>query len=196
MHIGTAAMNLTLPFDSYPGRGRQRLGEMCNGNCRTTYGKIFIQKTGQHDCAYCGMDLWNHRDRWKFMTLDHIVPQCAFKDKEIYVLPEFCHDYTNSVLSCTVCNGFENQFWHSYRERLIGRRFDTWEKCWDLRDEIFRLKNGLVAVKNRQDCDEYRSQNPSGIVWVREADKEVLTLPEATVRICAACGQPTDGAAR
>ena len=103
----------THPFDNYPGRGRERFGVMCNGKCRTTYGKIFIEKTGEHACVYCGMDLWNWHERWKFMTLDHVVPQAAWEDKGIIILPQFCHDYTNAVLSCSVCNSFDNQFWRS-----------------------------------------------------------------------------------
>jgi hypothetical protein len=152
---------------------------MCNGNCRTTYGKIFVEKTGEHDCVYCDMDLWGSHEGWKCMTLDHVVPQAAWKDKEIFILPEFCHDYTNAALCCSTCNSFDNQFWLFYRTNLLGRTFDTWDKCWDLRDEIFSIRMGRIQKCIIRDRQDYKRQNPAGKgQWIRlRGSKDILTAP-------------------
>jgi hypothetical protein len=47
----------SIPFDSYPNRGRILLGRVPGGNCRHGYGLRFMQLTCQTRCTYCGLDL-------------------------------------------------------------------------------------------------------------------------------------------
>ena len=163
-----------LPFDLYPGGGRQRLGVMGYGNCRTSYGAQFLKITKQVACAYCGMDLWDNYDRWKFMTLDHVVPQAMCDDLNIPT--NLCHDYSNAVLSCLVCNSFDNQFWHSYKQNIIGCAFDIPETFWNLRDQVFPLRKERIAKRALQDQRDYLALNPLGRLSITAAD--LLTGPQ------------------
>jgi hypothetical protein len=149
-----------LPFDQYPGRGRELLEFMTNSNCYDGYGAAFLRRTKQQVCAYCGMDLWTNYDGWKSMTLDHVVLQKACDDLNIPL--RWCHDFSNAVLACMACNSFDNRFWHFYKPFTVGRTFDTLEKFWDLRDEIFPIRKKRVAARIQEHCHFYLTLNPSG----------------------------------
>jgi hypothetical protein len=77
------AGNSDLPFLSYPHGGRKLLGPVKGGTCRRGYGLKFIELTGQHCCAYCGMDFAGAYGEWLQMALDHVVPVSTGKAKQI-----------------------------------------------------------------------------------------------------------------
>jgi hypothetical protein len=65
-----------MPFDSYPGGGKELLGKLrgSDGTSRRGYGLDFQRRTGQSSCAYCGSNLVENYVHWLLMSIDHVVP--------------------------------------------------------------------------------------------------------------------------
>jgi len=128
------------PFCDYPHKGRQQLGLKTGENCRHGYGRAFQQRTGQHQCAYCGLNLTERFEDWLTMALDHVVPDAVCKSWE---LPnDWKDDYSNFVLSCTACNTFGNRY-HPKGFRCPG----TIEEFYTIRDKIFVERKALIAQR-------------------------------------------------
>src|SRR5438270_13369266 len=127
-----------LPFDSYPGLGRQLLGRAPGANCRHEYGLTFMRKTGQTVCAYCGVDFSSSYETWLTMALDHVVPVSVCKALEV---PDtWREDCSNRVLACAACNGFRNRYALPFEVVLPL----TLEAFFDLRDKIFAERKDLL----------------------------------------------------
>jgi hypothetical protein len=96
-----------IPFDSYPGEGRELLGLAKGSNCRREYGPQFMRLTGQKRCASCETDLTAAYETWLAMVLDHVVSASVCLPMGIPI--EWCEDFSNTVLACGACNGFCNR---------------------------------------------------------------------------------------
>jgi hypothetical protein len=140
------------PFDSYPGGGNELLGRVVGGNCRRGYGLRFVQKTGQTACAYCGMDLVGSYQSWLQMALDHVVPKSVCKN---FSLPDdWVEDYTNKVVTCAACNGFDNRYkppgdaecpqslqaFYRLRDRIFAERIARIAECHKTERQLFERR--------------------------------------------------------
>ena len=126
----------TLPFHAYPHRGQELLGAVTGANCRHEYGLRFLQITGQHTCAYCGLNLVETYENWLTMALDHVVPDNVCK---AWGLPHnWKEDYSNRVLCCTACNTFGNRY--TPKEYTCPT---TLEEFYAVRDRIFLERKTL-----------------------------------------------------
>src|SRR5947209_8765967 len=96
------------PFDSYPGKGKEKLGHTRGSNSRRGYGLKFMRKTGQTRCAYCDLNLVASFDTWLQIALDHVVPKNACTTLSLD--RDWTEDCINKVLACAACNGFVNRF--------------------------------------------------------------------------------------
>jgi 5-methylcytosine-specific restriction endonuclease McrA len=132
-----------VPFDRYPGEGRELLGRVAGANCRHEYGLAFMQRTGQTRCAYCDADFAASYETWLTMALDHVVPASVCDSMAI---PEnWGEDYSNRVLACAACNGFRNRY--SPIDNIAWPT--TLEAFYDLRDRIFAQRRKLIADSHK-----------------------------------------------
>ena len=99
-----------MPFESYPEGGYELLGRVqgIGRGTRRTSAPLFMQKTGKTSCAYCGLDLVKSFTNWLQIQLDHVVPKKVCK--KLSIQENWVEDYTNRVLACNACNGFDNQY--------------------------------------------------------------------------------------
>lgn len=104
-----------------------------------------MQKTGQTACAYCGLDLANSFTNWLQMALDHVVPKSVCK--KLLLQDEWVEDYTNRVLACGACNGFDNQYKAS-PETVCPQSL---EEFYSLRDRIFNERKARIAARRNED---------------------------------------------
>jgi hypothetical protein len=131
-----------LPFASYPHQGRVLLGRVRGANCRHEYGLAFMRKTGQTQCAYCGVDFTDSYEKWLTMALDHVVPTSVGKGLCIPI--EWTEDCANKVLACAACNSFHNRYKPS--NTLLCPQ--SLAEFFDLRDVIFVERKQLIAARH------------------------------------------------
>lgn len=132
-----------LPFDLYPGVGRQLLGAPKGANARHEYGPKLMRLTGQKRCAYCNSDLTATYQMWLTLVVDHVVPIKLCKSA--HIPEEWCWDYSNAVLACAACNGFCNR----YSPTFVPP--DTLQDFYDLRDRIFDERKKLIAARHEEE---------------------------------------------
>ena len=143
-----------MPFDSYPAGGLQLLGrvEGVGRGTRRTSGPKFIQKTRQISCAYCGLNLVESFTNWLQMALDHVVPKSVCKG---FSLPEeWIEDYTNRVLACGACNGFDNQ----YKPPCDTECPRSLEEFYKLRDRIFCDRKSRITERRNSEENDFKQQ--------------------------------------
>ena len=134
-----------LPFDSYPGRGRELLGIMRGSNARREYGPELMRRTGQRRCAYCDTDLTATYPLWLTLVVDHVVPISICQ--AINIPSDWCWDHSNTVLACGACNGFCNR----YRPTFGIVPPPTLEAFYDLRDRIFGERKALISARHEEE---------------------------------------------
>lgn len=134
-----------LPFDSYRCGDRKLLGLAKDDNCRRGYGSDFMRLTGQSRCAYCDADFTVNYKTWLTMVLDHVVPASVCKLSN--VPPEWCEDFSNTVLACAACNGFCNRYRHSGD---VVRPL-TLDAFYDFRDRIFSERKYLIEARQKDE---------------------------------------------
>lgn len=134
-----------LPFDKYPGGGRQLLGLEKGSNCRHEYGAAFMQLTGERVCAYCDTDLTKTYEACLSIVLDHVVPASVCVSSLIPT--EWCEDFSNRVLACATCNGFCNR--NKLPVKIV--RPEVLESFFDLRDRIFDERKKLIAERHERE---------------------------------------------
>lgn len=147
-------MNEALPFETYPGRGRQLIEPIGAGdNGRQSYCLRFQQVTGQHKCAYCGMDLVDTFEHWLQMCLDNVVPVGVCSALKIQT--RWRHDALNKVLCCSACAGFTSRYMPEFRPAPIGP--DNLEAFCDLRDRTFEDRKEKITARRNQERDFYET---------------------------------------
>jgi hypothetical protein len=135
-----------LPFDLYPGAGRQLLEQTPKGsNCRWEYGLKLMRLTGQTRCAYCDADFTASYEVWLTMALDHVVPTSVCIAAKIPV--SWTGDYSNTVLACAACNGFCNR----YRPSVKFVEPMTLDGFYDLRDRVFEERKEKIRERHSQE---------------------------------------------
>lgn len=140
------------PFDSYPNRGRTRLGILAIDNCRRVGGLRLYEKTKRSICAYCGLDFQCEFVYWMMMSVDHVVPISVAKS---WAIPkEWYMDIINCVLCCRACNDFDNR---NDLKELSRPRPQTFEEFLDIRDEAFQHRFQKIAKRRKEDQDFYQS---------------------------------------
>lgn len=94
-----------MPFDLYPKKGRELLGELKKGG-KTRFKRApeLMRETDLTKCAYCGLDFKASLIHWRQMTLDHVVPKGEKFTKGLGIPEKWTKDYTNRVLACYACN--------------------------------------------------------------------------------------------
>jgi hypothetical protein len=134
-----------LPFASYPGGGREPLGQWKGSNARREYGLAFMRLTGQRRCAYCDVDLASTYEGWLTLVLDHAIPVSVCKQAGMNW--EWYWDFSNAVLACAACNGFCNRYQPSFTVSLPATR----EAFYDLRDRIFEERKARIAHRHAEE---------------------------------------------
>lgn len=134
-----------LPFDAYPGGGREQLKQRPGYDTRPADAPEFMKITGVKRCAYCGLDLTARFEDWLTMVLDHVVPQSVCKS--IGVDTSWVWNYSNAVLACGACNGFCNR----YKPQEDCPVPATLADFYDIRDRIFWER--LTLIKARREAE-------------------------------------------
>ena len=138
-----------LPFDGYPGSGRVLLGATPGGTCRREYGLVFMRKTGQTCCAYCGLNFAARYEDWLQMAIDHVVPKSVCGALDIPIL--WYEDCINKVLACAACNGFDNRYKLPETDVCPA----TLEEFFILRDRIFSERSERIARRHSKEREFY-----------------------------------------
>lgn len=126
-------------LDRYPGRGRELLGIMGWGNCRTSYGAKLIEITAITTCAYCDLDFCDDFFYWQAMVADHVisVSLCGKMGISAKMLPR--------LLKCDA--GVYSMQRVVYRYSLNGRTCATLPEFYGLRDEVFGERKRFIGAK-------------------------------------------------
>ena len=141
-----------MPFDSYPGAGRELLGKCGITNCRHEYGLKLQRLTGQTSCAYCSLSLVDTYEHWLLMSVDHVIPTAT--GVSIGLKKEWLEDFCNTVLCCSACNGFKNRF-ELDPETSVATNFVSFVA---LRDAAFATRKELILVCHRNEREFYNNQ--------------------------------------
>jgi hypothetical protein len=134
-----------IPFNSYPGCGRELLELVKGSNCRREYGLQFMRLTGEKCCAYCDADLTAVYESWLTMALDHVVP--ASVCHAMHIPSKWCEDFSNTVLACGACNGFCNR----YCVPIDIVPPDSLPAFYDLRDRTFVERKKLILARHEEE---------------------------------------------
>ena len=144
-----------LPFDMFSGRGRQRLGAPPNwSNSRHGCGLAVMQKTGQHRCAYCGVDLTHDYYSWLLLNVDHVVPKAMWD--RLGIPNELGDDFSNLALACSGCNPFCNR--DDYPEEAMPVGGWTDEVFFALRDRVFQKRYARIAERRMREMRFFDSR--------------------------------------
>lgn len=143
---------MVLPFDGYPGKGRELLGNSRGDNCRHGYGLRLQRLTGATTCVYCDVDLTDTYEHWLLMSVDHVVPTQA--GKALGIPAVWLDDFYNTVLCCSGCNSFDNRF----ELPDPTQEPKTLEEFFDLRDEIFLIRSKRIREKYDAETRFYRTR--------------------------------------
>lgn len=140
------------PFDKYPSDGVNILPRHTETNARHGYGLQLQKLTGQHECAYCGVDLITDYYRWLLLSVDHVIPVSACK--RLGVPEDWAKSYSNLVLSCLGCNGFDNRYRVPSQEHEL-----TWtiEQFFSLRNEVFNERKHRIQEARMKEVQFYKN---------------------------------------
>jgi 5-methylcytosine-specific restriction endonuclease McrA len=158
-----------LPFNTYPGGGREQLKQRPGFTTRHADGPEFMRITGATHCAYCGLDMTARFEDWLTMALDHVVPVSVCKRMQID--PHWLWNYSNTVLTCGACNGFCNR----YKPKADCTVPTTLAEFYDLRDRIFLERRKLIlAARDRERMSYFETKpwNPTFQQTVLEVGAE------------------------
>ena len=140
------------PFDLYPNDGVSILPKMKLTNCRHEYGLKLQQLTKQTECAYCGVDLTSDFYRWLLLSVDHVIPvnEC----KRLGIPEDWAQSYSNVVLCCLGCNGFNNRYQiHNYNLILEW----TPKEFFNLRNEVFNERKKIIGDIRAREISYFNS---------------------------------------
>jgi 5-methylcytosine-specific restriction endonuclease McrA len=137
-----------MPFDRYPDNGKKLLPVPNRANTRREDAPKLQRLTGQTACAYCGVDLIGEYYRWLLTSLDHVIP--TSEGRKLGIPEDWCESFSNTVICCGGCNGFDNRF----KITSEGRR-SSWklQQFFALRDRVFADRR--ERIRERRD-DEIR----------------------------------------
>lgn len=140
--MSTPSLVRGLPFDAYPGGGRQPLGPWKGSNAKHDYGLKLMRLTGQTRCAYCDADFAVAYETWLTLVVDHVVPLSVCR--RIGIPGKLYWDLSNAALACAACNGFCNRYSPAFAIEAV----DTPDAFYDLRDKIFIERRKLIAERH------------------------------------------------
>lgn len=148
-----------LPFDEYPGNGRQLLGKPSSGDgtCRHGYGPPIFELSGT-TCVYCGRDLKSSYESWLDISVDHVIPLSVSADWSRQ-RNDWIWDKANMVTCCRACNEFFNR--HKVNDPLPR----DISEFFDLRDRVFREKQERARQRHGKECLRYKE-------WLTNEEKK------------------------
>jgi hypothetical protein len=151
------------PFDKYPEDGLKLLPKVRGDNARHGYGLELQRLTGQTSCAYCGVNLVDDYNHWLLLTVDHVIP--AGECKRLGIPDEFRDSFSNTVICCSACNGFDDRYsipWHEPAGDWPTKRF------FDLRPRVFEHRKASILARRAEEIEFFQNRP-----W--ESDKEAKT---------------------
>ena len=148
----TLPPSTSLPFDSYPHGGRQLLGCRSGTNSRKGYGLELRKLTGQSQCVYCGIDIYERYEHWLLLQVDHVIPTTM--GKRLGISTEWLEDYSNLVLACSACNTFENQF----DKKSVIEPPRTLDEFFNLRNTVFLARKPMIEKCQQNERQFFDSQ--------------------------------------
>ena len=134
------------PFDQYPGDGHKLLPRRKAVNTRREDGPELQRLTGQTACAYCGVCLTDNYHHWLLMTIDHVIP--TSECQRLGIPDEWAESYSNMVLACSGCNGFDNRFQISWDESTENW---TLARFFALRDRVFTERTDSIRKQREEE---------------------------------------------
>ena len=135
-----------LPFDTYPNDRVRPLPTVHGTNTRRDDAPKLQQRTGQNVCAYCGADLTSTFERWLLTSIDHVVPKA--EALRLGLPRRFYESFSNTVLCCSGCNGFQNRY---KVPPSAPREIKTFPDFCDLRDLVFVERKRLILEQRAKE---------------------------------------------
>jgi hypothetical protein len=151
------------PFGSYPNSLKDNPRCLAGTACRTGYGLMLQQITGQTRCAYCDLDISDTYDHWLHLSVDHVIPASMAKHEG---WREWVDNADNMVICCSACNGFLNGF--RICEDAVAPT--TFEEFAALRAAVFRRKQAKALERHKGERQVFDSRP-----WEQEIDPDTLT---------------------
>ena len=139
------------PFDTYPGDGQTLLPRRGGSNTRREDAPRLMRLTNQTSCAYCGVDLVGDYYRWLLTSLDHVVP--AGQCKSMGIPDEWSDSFSNLVICCSGCNGFDNRYRIPWQEPA-GKW--TLASFFALRDRVFEERKLRIMSRRDEEVQLYK----------------------------------------
>ena len=141
------------PFDQYPGDGVTLLPKDPVVNTRRADGPRLQRSTNQTSCAYCGVSLVDNFEHWLLMSIDHVIPQ--MEGKRLGIPPKFIKSYSNTVLCCSGCNGWDNRYRIHWNEAVSEW---TLPRFVALRNRVFQERKERILHKRADEIRFYWSR--------------------------------------
>lgn len=141
------------PFDRYPEDGQILLPKARSTNARHEYGLDLQRLTKQTGCAYCGISLVDEYYRWLLLSVDHVIPKGECDRLGIPV--DFRDSYSNTVLCCSACNGFDNHYRILWDEPTVD-----WapNRFFLLRQRVFHVRKARILSKHAEEIRFFQSR--------------------------------------
>ena len=138
------------PFDLYPGDGETVLPKIGATNTRHGDAPRLMRLTRQRSCAYCEVDLVGDYYRWLLISLDHVLP--ARQCQGLGIPEELYNSFSNIVLCCSGCNGFDNRYRIPPDAAAGGW---TLQRFTSLRDRVFRDRKARILKRGEDELEFY-----------------------------------------
>ena len=145
--------NVETPFELYPGDGLSLLPKMTGDTARRHYGLKLQQLTRQTRCAYCDISLVDDFRHWLLLSVDHVIPTA--QGKRLGVPNDWCDSYSNIVLCCSGCNGFDNRYQISVDELPENWTVKTF--C-QLRNRVFSDRKAKILLRSAEEIRFFESE--------------------------------------
>ena len=144
-----------LPFDAYQDAGRKAGVRLKGEVTRREDAPRLIKYSNSHHCGYCGLCLTDSFERWRLITIDHVVPKALCE--QLKLDPEWIDDFCNCVLACSACNGYQQK-----RDELLdlarGNSSKTWDNFLILRNKFFENRKRWILEKRRDEMEFFVSR--------------------------------------
>ncbi len=126
---------------------------MSGDTARRAYGLCLQRLTGQTECAYCEVSLVDDYYCWLLLSVDHVIP--VAECNRLGIPFEWAQSYSNTVLSCFGCNGFDNHY-TIQRDEATGRW--SLDRFFALRDRVFEDRKDRIARRRADEIGFYESR--------------------------------------
>ncbi len=153
------------PFDDYPEGGRTILEKKGDSDSRHKEGLWLMENAKQYRCVYCDVSLVDEYYHWLLLNAGWVIPvsQC----RQLGIPDEWSHSFTNAVLACYGCKGFDNKYTIDRQQLKAAGGTWTVPEFIALRDKVFTERKARICKRRAQEVQFFERE-------VKQYDADVV----------------------